>query len=365
MFIWTKSFETNIERVDSQHKHLVELINNLSEKINNDSLSFEDMNTFFGELLEYTKYHFSSEEELMKEKNINKEFFKDHCKNHEFFVETVINEYSTIDENNMGVKAKALLDFLINWLAFHILRQDKMMGIQLNEIDKGVPPNVAYKKIKDINDQQTEPLVHSLSTLFTILSDRNKELLKLKNNLEKMVDEKTQELVAKNKELEYISMTDQLTKLPNRRFALQVLQIHWANGGEISIVMLDADNFKDVNDEFGHDMGDKVLFELSKTIKNSIRTDDICARLGGDEFLIICLDTDKKGTQTVASNILSNINEMKVLVGKRSNKNVYWKSSASLGVATKTADMENFYELIKEADKRLYEAKNAGRNCIK
>lgn len=364
MFIWTSVFEINNDKVDSQHKHLVELINNLSEQINNDSLSFSDMNEFFGELLEYTKYHFSCEEKLMQKNKINKEFFEDHCKNHEFFIETVISEYSTIDENNMSIKAKALLDFLINWLAFHILRQDKMMGVQLDEIAKGIPPDVAYQKVKDISDQQTEPLVHSLSTLFTILSDRNKELLKFKHNLEKLVEEKTQEIVKKNKELEFISMTDQLTELPNRRFALQVLQSQW-QGKNLSIIMLDADNFKDVNDEFGHDMGDKVLIEIAKTIKNSIRTDDICARLGGDEFLIICLETDKSGTATVANNVLKAINGLKVVVGKRNAKNVYWKSSASLGIATKNAHMENFYELIKQADKKLYEAKNAGRNCIK
>lgn len=369
MFVWNETFETKIEKIDKQHRHLVNLINNIAERINSSSLNFKDMGFFLKEVLDYTVYHFGDEEKTMKEFKINQEFFLDHKKNHGLFINTVTELASSINEENMLRNAKSLLDFLINWLAFHILGQDKMFGLQVQLIKQGLTPDEAYEKLMKDRDKQTEPLVHSLTTLFTILTDRNKELTDLKNNLEKKVEEKTKELLYKNKKLEYISQTDQLTELKNRRFGMYALKNllykSILNNSFLSVIMLDADNFKCVNDEFGHDIGDKVLITLSQTLKENIRTDDIVCRLGGDEFLIICPNTDKKGAFKLAEHLLEKIRDIKMLVGKRGDEEIYWKSSASLGVAGIEDDISNFHDLIKIADIKMYEAKNSGRSCVK
>lgn len=368
MFVWNENFETGIDIVDKQHKHLVDLINNIAEHINLSTLDFKDMNFFLQEVIDYTIYHFNDEEKLMKKVKINKDFFSNHKKNHNTFIYTVKELASSINEENMLMNAKALLDFLINWLAFHILGQDKIFGAQYHMIKDGLTPDEAYEKLMKDIDNKTEPLVHSLTTLFSILTDRNQELTELKNNLEEKVKEKTKELVDKNIKLEYLSQTDQLTELKNRRFGMEVIKKLYEeinDNNPLSVIMIDADNFKCVNDEFGHNIGDKVLIALSKTLKDNIRTDDIVCRLGGDEFLIICPYTNKSGALTLAKHLLSIIKNMKIMVGTRNSKKVYWQSSASLGVASSEDNIKSFQDLIKIADIKMYEAKNNGKNCVR
>ncbi|WP_228568577.1 GGDEF domain-containing protein [Campylobacter sputorum] len=368
MFVWNETFETGIDIVDKQHKHLVDLINNIAEHINLSTLDFKDMNFFLQEVIDYTIYHFNDEEKLMKKVKINKDFFSNHKKNHNTFIYTVKELASSINEENMLMNAKALLDFLINWLAFHILGQDKIFGAQYHMIKDGLTPDEAYEKLMKDIDNKTEPLVHSLTTLFSILTDRNQELTELKNNLEEKVKEKTKELVDKNIKLEYLSQTDQLTELKNRRFGMEVIKKLYEeinDNNPLSVIMIDADNFKCVNDEFGHNIGDKVLIALSKTLKDNIRTNDIVCRLGGDEFLIICPYTNKSGALTLAKHLLSIIKNMKIMVGTRNSKKVYWQSSASLGVASSEDNIKSFQDLIKIADIKMYEAKNNGKNCVR
>ncbi|ASM39923.1 diguanylate cyclase [Campylobacter sputorum subsp. bovis] len=369
MFVWNETFETGIDIVDKQHKHLVDLINNIAEQINLSTLDFKDMIFFLQEVIDYTVYHFNDEEKLMKKVKINKDFFSNHKKNHNTFIHTVKELASSINEENMLMNAKSLLDFLINWLAFHILGQDKMFGAQYHMIKDGLTPDEAYEKLTKDIDNKTEPLVHSLTTLFSILTDRNQELMELKNNLEKKVKEKTKELMAKNIELEYLSQTDQLTELKNRRFGMEVLKRFYEQlsegGGVLSIIILDADNFKCVNDEFGHNVGDNVLIALSNVLKENIRTDDIICRIGGDEFLIICPYTNKSGALKLAKHLLKAINSIKIILGKRNSKKIYWQGSASLGVASSEDNAKSFQDLIKIADIKMYKAKNSGRNCVR
>lgn len=102
-------------------------------------------------------------------------------------------------------------------------------------------------------------------------------------------------------------MTDALTGLPNRRHALQQLKTLWEestrSASPLSVMMIDADHFKEVNDTCGHDAGDLVLGELARTLQHAVRTDDLVSRLGGDEFLIICPDTDSSGGRQIAETV--------------------------------------------------------------
>lgn len=173
----------------------------------------------------------------------------------------------------------------------------------------------------------------------------------------------------KNRKLEYLSQTDQLTELKNRRFAMNTLKDLYkencATMNALSVIMVDVDNFKCVNDEFGHDVGDKVLISLSKTLKENIRTDDIVCRLGGDEFLIICQNTNKNGATKLAHILLEKIKNIKIIIGNKENKEILWKSSVSLGIASTEDKITNFKDLIKFADIKMYEAKNSGKNCMR
>ena len=125
-------------------------------------------------------------------------------------------------------------------------------------------------------------------------------------------------------------------------------------------MMIDADNFKEINDTYGHDAGDAVLIELAKTIQYTLRNDDTVCRLGGDEFFVICPNTDKKGGMHIAELIRKTVSKLRVATGGEP-----WYGSISVGVASRLPDMKSCDELIKAADKGIYAAKAAGKNCVK
>jgi hemerythrin len=124
--------------------------------------------------------------------------------------------------------------------------------------------------------------------------------------------------------------------------------------------MIDADHFKEVNDTYGHDAGDSVLIKLAKTLQHSLRNDDIVCRLGGDEFFVICPNTDREGGMYIAELTRKVVSELRVHTGGEP-----WHGSVSIGVASRSPDMESCDELIKAADKCLYAAKEAGKNCVR
>lgn len=182
--------------------------------------------------------------------------------------------------------------------------------------------------------------------------------------LEKKVKERTRELQKANLELIEISLTDVLTNLPNRRHAMQQLKKYWdestQSGDAISLMMIDADHFKAVNDTYGHDAGDIVLCLVARELQSSVRTDDLVCRLGGDEFLVICPKTDDSGVLNIAEIVRKNISQLKVETGDG-----YWNGSVSIGIATRQHAMESYESLIKAADKGVYAAKRAGKNCVR
>jgi diguanylate cyclase (GGDEF)-like protein len=196
------------------------------------------------------------------------------------------------------------------------------------------------------------------------IEKNQKKLNEYKNHLEKIVKERTKELVKANLKLEKISTTDSLTNLKNRRFAIRQLNLHFNEAKEknksLSCLMIDADNFKEVNDTYGHDAGDAVLKRVAIEMSDTVRSDDIVCRMGGDEFTIICPDTDLKGAMYLGEQIRKNIASLKIQAGEG-----FWAGSLSIGVATLDKETKKITSLLKIADESVYEAKRSGRNCVR
>ena len=175
---------------------------------------------------------------------------------------------------------------------------------------------------------------------------------------------KTLALSKANQKLGELALTDVLTGLSNRRYAMQNLKRLWGESIEnnlpLACMMIDADGFKKVNDSYGHDAGDVVLCQLATELKDIVRTDDIVCRLGGDEFFIICPDTNEEGAMNIANIVHAKISQMTVKVADG-----VWHGSISIGVAVKRDSMKNLEELIKAADLGVYAAKSAGKNCVR
>jgi diguanylate cyclase (GGDEF)-like protein len=168
-----------------------------------------------------------------------------------------------------------------------------------------------------------------------------------------------------NIELEYISHRDPLTHLYNRRYFTEEVEkrksVSIRNNTPICIVMLDIDKFKNINDTYGHLIGDKVIIEVAKSLNKYLRNSDIVARFGGEEFIILLENSDLQNSFDVAEKIRQKIEES-LISSEESQKPI--KFTASFGVAQfdQQKDDNNIEKTILNADRALYEAKESGRN---
>ena len=159
------------------------------------------------------------------------------------------------------------------------------------------------------------------------------------------------------------SLRDAMTGLYNRRFLEEYTTTLVATSqrrkSPFSVLMLDLDYFKQVNDTFGHEAGDKVLKTLAETLIKSVRASDMVIRYGGEEFLIVLLDTGAEAAMNVAEKIRAKVEETRVsLPGTMLQKTI------SIGVAEFPVDSDTFWQAVKFADVALYEAKTQGRNRV-
>ena len=362
-FRWDKYFETGLTEVDKQHHHLVDVINQFGELLKqSEGVSFDDIEKVFGELSAYAQYHFAEEEALMNQVEIDERHFSHHHQQHVRFLQDVIQMHDDVSPGNLD-KAAALLKFLVYWLAYHILGSDQSMAKQIAAIRAGQTPADAFLVEERMKEGAVEPLLHALTGLFQQVSERNRELLELNQTLEARVAERTQELALANQKLEEIALTDALTGLPNRRHAMRRLEQAWAesvNGdASLTCMMVDADGFKQINDNYGHDAGDEVLKQLARNLRYALRTDDVVCRLGGDEFFVICPDTPLDGAIKLAEKMRAEIAALRVPAGEGE-----WHGSISIGVATRKPQMRSMEDLVKAADESVYMAKHKGRNCV-
>ena len=174
------------------------------------------------------------------------------------------------------------------------------------------------------------------------------------------------QLKAEAEDLKRLAATDELTQLPNRRDFLKSLVAEIARARRyahpLGFLMLDIDHFKKVNDTYGHPAGDKVLAGLSRFLQKGIRATDVAARLGGEEFAILLSETELKGVIAAAEKVRLGIAE-----ASKSWVEGVPGITISIGAVYVPFDSSNLDGsiIIDEADKCLYQAKNAGRNCTR
>ena len=163
--------------------------------------------------------------------------------------------------------------------------------------------------------------------------------------------------ITTKKEIEKIASIDKLTGIYNRRMLDEFLQIEidvaQRHKRSLSLIIIDIDYFKSVNDDYGHLVGDEVLKDIAVTISKSLRSSDVFGRYGGEEFLIICTQTDEKNAFNLAEKLRKII--------ENHNFNHIGKKTISLGIST-FEENDTIELLFKKADEALYCAKNEGRN---
>ncbi|MGB1800862.1 MAG: sensor domain-containing diguanylate cyclase [Gammaproteobacteria bacterium] len=206
-------------------------------------------------------------------------------------------------------------------------------------------------------------IIHDISEL----KQQEEELKQHREHLEKLVEQKTQDLMLSNEQLKKLVNFDGLTHLANRRYFDEVLdkEITRAKryGHTLSLMLCDIDFFKPFNDLYGHTTGDVCLKKFARCLESSCkRASDLAARYGGEEFAVILPHTDNENAIKFAENFLVNIRRLAIPHEASTISDVL---TASIGVATmQTTEQLEARALINAADQELYNAKAAGRNRI-
>lgn len=208
------------------------------------------------------------------------------------------------------------------------------------------------------NDSARQALQKSRDELEDRVKQRTRELLNTNDKLREEIKERERiESI-----LQQSALTDYLTGLPNRRAMIQLLDKEAAryqrSEHPFSLVLLDIDNFKHINDSFGHDGGDEILVAVAENMGSWMREKDVLARWGGEEFLILLSDTDVESATEQAERLRTAIEDQDFAV-----RSHVAHLTISLGVAGYNED-DKIDNCIKEADIALYKAKSGGRNQV-
>ncbi|WP_415250719.1 diguanylate cyclase [Sulfurimonas sp.] len=216
------------------------------------------------------------------------------------------------------------------------------------------------------------PIKYSDATLFGTLCvmddhkrswnlEQEKILIQFRNMIESHLELITtvEQVKILNKSLENMAYHDYLTNIYNRRYFFEVATTTIARSKRdktpVSIVMIDIDNFKTINDNYGHDNGDEVIKFLCKEVTSRIRASDIFARFGGEEFILLLPNTSKDDAVVISQKIRSTIE-------KTSVNDI--KFTVSFGVSQVDFKHDTLENTIKKADNGLYEAKSTGKNRV-
>lgn len=213
------------------------------------------------------------------------------------------------------------------------------------------------------------PINHDISLVLSITSTQKDEVDLMKKNISSIKHylEAAKPVIESQilmEKLRDTSLRDGMTGLYNRRFLEEVIDKIMSqaarNKDTYSVLMLDVDFFKMVNDTYGHDIGDKVIVALSKVLKSSIRESDLAIRYGGEEFVVMLHNANEEGTISIATKIHSEFAKLAFEVGNGEPL----RKTISIGIAKFPTDGDTIWKCIKFADTALYEAKETGRNKI-
>jgi len=211
-FRWTAAFETGFERVDEQHRRLIEMINAAAPMLSASApVLAGQVESLLDGLIAYAVEHFSDEEALMARYDLHPEFVDAHVRQHREFAREIHSMREVSGDRQLDTLS--LLKFLTSWLTFHILGTDQMMAAQIRDLERGKPALQSYLDAREQHDgNAVAPLLEALTNLYQIISRRNEELVRSNRSLEAKVGERTAELAREKSELADVIKQMELTQ---------------------------------------------------------------------------------------------------------------------------------------------------------
>lgn len=251
-------------------------------------------------------------------------------------------------------------------------KPEELIGINIFEIGKSVISTEEYEKIRaviwqgsiwrgQIRSLKKNGEIFWVDATIIPLVDMEGQIYQVLSILFDVTERKQLE-----EQLHFMAYHDSLTDLPNRR--LMVLQFQQmkeqaeAKGQQIALVYIDGDDFKSINDQFGHDVGDDFIYHFGQAIKKNLREEDLAARVGGDEFLVALCGIIPEESQAHIEKVISRINQT-LAEGWEINGH-HFAPTSSAGISIYPVHGHDFDELVKKADAALYLSKSNGKgNC--
>ncbi|MDD5160423.1 MAG: GGDEF domain-containing protein [Sulfuricurvum sp.] len=279
------------------------------------------------------------------------------------------HEYQAMMEKNKEITIKIFgISFVVLMIFVLFIKREFKFLKRLSEEVLQYDPHINNFTLQKSDRTDEVGVIHNaIISMVTKINGYATLLDDLNHSLAVKVEERTQELQNANLQLQELSLTDSLTHLSNRRSLAIHLHDIWElakrNHIVISIIMCDIDHFKQVNDKYGHIIGDFVLKDIANILKNSLkRKSDFIARYGGEEFMIVLYETEIHTAEEICGTIQNNLKD----INKFEYKEVKLNSiTMSFGISSITPNETSEYnDLIKLADMALYQAKKNGRNCF-
>ncbi|WP_187647846.1 GGDEF domain-containing protein [Nitrosophilus labii] len=225
----------------------------------------------------------------------------------------------------------------------------------ISMIDSNIDKHRQY--IKDSKDVIEEKEFGKIKELQIKINELEKENRKLKEKINKNI-KKLDNLQDKFEEYKHLSYIDPLTELYNRRGFEKELERVISDSKNVFLIYLDIDDFKKINDQYGHNVGDEVLKNIGEILKNFIRKGTKAFRLGGEEFAIILSDLTQQDVYKIAERLRKVIENHNVRIDEK-----IISYTASFGI-TEYKESESMEEFLDRADKAMYEAKKKGKNRV-
>ncbi|WP_281862719.1 diguanylate cyclase domain-containing protein [Planomicrobium okeanokoites] len=251
--------------------------------------------------------------------------------------------------------------------------KEELLGMQIAAIGRAVIPDAFYDNIRDIifkgdiwrGEMKSLKKNGDFFWVDTTVIPLKNETGKIYQVLAIMFDITDRKKL--EEKLHFMAYHDSLTRLPNRRLMMEEFELLESDADQddrlIALLYIDGDDFKSVNDNFGHNIGDEFIACFGQALTQSIRSGDMAARIGGDEFVIAAagINSEKAGMQI--KNLINRIHQ-KLAEGWDIDGH-HFAPTASIGIAFYPKDADNFEDLVKMADSALYESKKSGRNQVR
>ncbi|GGF67074.1 GGDEF domain-containing protein [Terasakiella brassicae] len=361
VFPWNKNFETGVEVIDEQHKKLVDLLNELANSLVREDMS--QVNDAFAQLADYAHYHFEQEEAIWSNYLGDDSWFISHQLSHSSFLPRVLELKGIEGDSPSQDVVEAVVKFLIRWLAFHIIDDDKRLALVVTSMDAGSTLEEAKVLADRKMNGSFRVLIETVLKMYDGLSTRTLDLMRERRA--RIIAE--QELREVNRRLEELSVTDQLTGLYNRRHFERVLDREMKRARRenkaVTLYMLDIDYFKSLNDHYGHSGGDVALKTVGqKLFEICRRPSDYAFRIGGEEFAVISREHEEDDDLIFAELIRRAVEDLAIPNVKSEVNDCLTVSVGGFAKIPTKQDTVDTY--MKEADARLYRAKDAGRNIV-